>query len=60
MPIYEYKCETCNNIQDNIVKYKNRKEKQQCSKCNNLALFVDKIHKNNFTLTGKGWFKDGY
>ena len=33
MPLYEYKCSKCGHIFEEIEKYDNRKEKQECPEC---------------------------
>jgi len=56
MPLYEYKCEVCSNIEESIEKINT--EKIECPICNNTAKRI--ISLSSFELKGSGWYKDGY
>lgn len=56
MPLYEYKCEVCSNIEESIEKINT--EKIECPICNNMAKRI--ISLSSFELKGSGWYKDGY
>lgn len=56
MPLYEYQCEICSNIDESIEKIDT--EEIVCLICNNRAKRI--ISLSNFELKGSGWYKDGY
>ena len=56
MPLYEYKCDQCNEVTESIENW-NTKE-INCLVCNNIAHRI--ISLSNFELKGSGWYKDGY
>ena len=61
MPMFQYKCDTCNADVTRIVKYDDRKIVTLCHyiTCNGKLHFVDKIHKTGVQFKGKGWFNSG-
>ena len=56
MPIYEYKCEVCTNIEEQIQRHD--VYEIECPICNNTAKRI--ISLSSFELKGGGWYKDGY
>ncbi len=54
MPIFDFKCPKCNNIDERIVSHGTTEN--ICSKCANKSEKIDKIYNSNFKLNGK-WFK---
>ena len=56
MPLYEYKCDECNEVTESIENW-NTKE-INCLVCNNIAYRI--ISLSNFELKGGGLYKDGY
>lgn len=57
MPIYEYECTKCGNIEEAIQKFSD-KPLSKCRSCSG------KLHKlishNNFQLKGSGWYATDY
>ena len=37
MPAYDYRCETCGNVHEDLVKLKDRDEPQNCPQCGGTA-----------------------
>jgi putative FmdB family regulatory protein len=57
MPIYEYECRQCGNIEEAIQKFSD-KPLTICKHCSgNLSKLVSQ---SSFHLKGAGWFADGY
>ena len=56
MPLYDFICEDCKHIFDNIQKYED--ESPKCVKCNGSTSRV--VGAPSFVLKGSGWYKDGY
>ena len=56
MPIYEYKCDVCTNIEEQIQRHD--VDEIECPVCNNTAKRI--ISLSSFELKGGGWYKDGY
>ena len=60
MPIYEYKCDLCNGLWEEIQKFSDD-PLTVCKSCEKEG----GVHKllpgrMNFILHGEGWYKDGY
>ena len=60
MPIYEYKCDLCNGMWEEIQKFSDE-PLTVCKSCEKEG----GVHKlisgrMNFILKGDGWYKDGY
>ena len=60
MPIYEYKCDLCNGLWEEIQKFSDSPI-TVCKSCEKEG----GVHKllpgqMNFILKGDGWYKDGY
>ena len=60
MPIYEYKCDLCNGLWEEIQKFSDD-PLTVCKSCEKEG----GVHKlipgqMNFILKGDGWYKDGY
>ena len=60
MPIYEYKCDLCNGLWEEIQKFSDD-PLTVCKSCEKEG-GVHKLlpGKMNFILHGEGWYKDGY
>ena len=60
MPIYEYKCDLCNGLWEEIQKFSDE-PLTVCKSCEKEG-GVHKLlpGKMNFILHGEGWYKDGY
>ena len=60
MPIYEYKCDLCNGMWEEIQKFSDD-PLTVCKSCEKEG-GVHKLlpGKMNFILHGEGWYKDGY
>ena len=60
MPIYEYKCDLCNGLWEEIQKFSDD-PLTVCKSCEKEG-GVHKLlpGKMNFILHGGGWYKDGY
>ena len=58
MPIYEYKCNECNNKKDIITKHEDRPRFITCGLCDGNMTLV--LPKTSFILKGAGWASDGY
>lgn len=54
MPIYEYKCDNCGNIYEEMKAMKLR-EKSDCPKCGQPSRFL--LSAGGFNLKGKDWYK---
>ncbi len=58
MPLYDFKCESCERIEEKKIKlndYNNEKYKQRCSLCGCMShRMMD--YKGTFELKGAGWF----
>ena len=63
MPIYSYKCNTCNN-EIEVLESINSPTERTCDFClqNGVeSLMIRKFPTSgNFKLLGTGWYKDGY
>lgn len=53
MPIYEYKCNECDEMQEHIVK--NSEVEVKCKKCGTTKLTRQVSTGTNFKLMGGGW-----
>jgi putative FmdB family regulatory protein len=59
MPLFEYKCEKCEEKFERLLKHDERENPQRCPKCN--AKHCKKmISVTSFALKGGGWAQDGY
>lgn len=64
MPIYEYKCETCNSTREELLTWSEVEEIKQgtkqvlCSSCN--VPMVKQISLSSFQLKGVGWHGTDY
>lgn len=59
MPIYEYKCEDCENVQEVLQKMIDQFYNGNCEKCGGKH-WQRVISMSDFHLKGGGWYKDGY
>lgn len=57
MPLFDYKCSTCNEIQEQLVLGSEVKE-VKCSKCGGRA--QQQLPLPNSIFSGGGWARDGY
>ena len=53
MPIYEYKCDKCDEVSEYIVK--NSDVKVECKKCGHKKMTRRVSTGTNFKLMGEGW-----
>jgi len=58
MPIYEYKCETCNDVVERIFSIVNFPREVVCPSCGNASHKI--ISRTTFRLEGGGWADSGY
>ncbi len=58
MPIYEYKCESCQEVIE-IVQSFDAAPPEKCPQCGQGPLHKLVSH-SSFILKGTGWYKDGY
>ena len=58
MPIYEYKCDVCEEITEEFDKITSTTKTIECSLCGQPAKKIMSL--GSFHLKGSGWYKDGY
>jgi putative FmdB family regulatory protein len=58
MPIYEYKCEVCDEITEEFDKITSTTKTIECSLCGQPSTRIMSL--GSFHLKGGGWYKDGY
>ena len=58
MPIYEYKCEVCEEITEEFDKITSTTKIIECPLCEQPATRIMSL--GSFHLKGGGWYKDGY
>ena len=58
MPIYEYKCDVCEEITEEFDKNTSTTKTIECSLCGQPAKKIMSL--GSFHLKGTGWYKDGY
>ena len=58
MPIYEYKCDVCEEITEEFDKITSTTKTIECSLCGQPANKFMSL--GSFHLKGAGWYKDGY
>ena len=56
MPLFDFKCESCDEVFETIAK---RDEIPECPKCGNKET-QKQISAGSFSLQGGGWASDGY
>ena len=59
MPIYEYKCSTCENEFEKLTSIL-APVPESCPACGVAGVISKKVSRTNFSLKGDGWAKDGY
>lgn len=57
MPIFDYRCPTCNFTKE-VLQKSSETVKPECPNCN--SSMEKQLGLSNFQLKGSGWFKDGY
>jgi len=60
MPIYSYRCSSCDFIEEAFLDVKSRDKKFPCSQDGCTGIMVRDVDIPSFHLKGGGWFKDGY
>ena len=58
MPIYEYKCSSCNGLEERIESL-NSPNELECLNCKTKTM-ARQISRTAFSLGGEGCFSDGY
>ena len=59
MPIYEYKCDLCNGLWEEIQKFSDD-PLTVCKSCEKEGGVHKNVSRTTFILHGAGWYKDGY
>ncbi len=59
MPLYEYRCTTCGEMEEKIQGYSAATE-HECPKCGVSNGMQRQISQVAFNLSGGGWFAQGY
>ncbi|MBX9703072.1 MAG: zinc ribbon domain-containing protein [Silvanigrellaceae bacterium] len=57
MPIYEFKCQTCGNIDEHFMRVSDPAP-SQCTKCGRAVEKI--ISQSSFSLKGSGWYVTDY
>ena len=62
MPIYEYKCEECEHIEEVLQKSTEGFYflGKSCPNCGSVGNMSRMLSMGSFHLKGSGWYKDGY
>ena len=58
MPIYEYRCNSCDEITEEFDKITSTVKTIECSFCGQPSTRIMSL--GSFHLKGSGWYKDGY
>ena len=59
MPIYEYICNSCQQIKEILQKF-NEETPKECSYCKEKNSMHRTVSQTSFHLKGGGWYKDLY
>jgi len=59
MPLYEYRCQACGELEEKIQPYA-APTQHDCPKCGSEGGMQRQISQVAFNLTGGGWYKQGY
>jgi putative FmdB family regulatory protein len=59
MPLYEYRCETCGELEEKLEGFEAPTE-HDCPQCGASAGMRRKVSLTSFTLAGGGWMAQGY
>ena len=59
MPLYEYRCQVCGELEEKIQSYSAPTE-HDCPKCGSQAGMTRQISAVAFNLSGGGWYAQGY
>jgi len=62
MALYVWKCEKCEKelVVSRKISERNEPPKEHCIQCGSETTWARVIAPTNFSLVGKGWYKDGY
>lgn len=58
MPIYEYKCEKCENVFSKLESITSEEKVKDCPECGEVSSRI--MSQTSFKLKGDGWFDSGY
>ena len=59
MPLYEYRCQVCGELEEKIQSYAAPTE-HDCPKCGASSGMTRQISQVAFNLSGGGWYAQGY
>ena len=59
MPLYEYRCESCDEKEEKLEGFDAPKD-HDCPKCGAAAAMHREVSLTSFTLAGGGWMAQGY
>ena len=59
MPLYEYRCQVCRELEEKIQSYSAPTE-HDCPKCGLQGGMTRQISKVAFNMSGGGWYAQGY
>jgi putative FmdB family regulatory protein len=60
MPLFDFKCETCDYIEEVLLKTAGNSETRlTCPECEKETM-IRQVGLSSFKLEGGGWYKDGY
>ena len=59
MPIYEFRCNDCQHINEFVMKISEKKPEEGCESCksHNMSKIISK---SNFVLKGTGWYETDF
>lgn len=60
MPIYEFECQKCHKCFSEKRKIEDRDNEAVCPDCGSSECHREISKGTDFSLQGKGWYKDGY
>lgn len=58
MPIYEYKCRNCGDVEEKLYKHNEKPHRILCPHCGDIAKRIPSI--GSFHLKGGNWAAEGY
>ena len=59
MPLYEYRCQVCGELEEKLQSYSAPTE-HDCPKCGAKGSMTRQISEVAFNLSGGGWYAQGY